>query len=105
MVHWVQPSGTTIRSEESSLLNLVVALTPGCQVVATTLIALADLLTLLRLTIRIRTGRFWLDDVCQCALNVSPTSLILFNRGHYRVHLLYPTARQCVDQDRLFTEP
>ncbi|KAF8916820.1 hypothetical protein CPB85DRAFT_253622 [Mucidula mucida] len=45
MVHWVQPSGTTIR------------------IVATTLIALADLLTLLRLTIRIRTGRFWLDDV------------------------------------------
>ncbi|KAJ7838179.1 hypothetical protein B0H14DRAFT_2588739 [Mycena olivaceomarginata] len=56
MVTWIQPSNTTIR------------------VVTTTLLGIAIIATFLRLALRIRRSRFWLDDI-----SPSPEAIVALN--------------------------
>jgi hypothetical protein len=82
MVVWVQPTNTTKR------------------IVTTTLLGIAMLTTLFRLRIRIRTRRFWLDDVCEYALSLlSMHQTIWFCRGHCCSHFLNHVARLHVAED------
>jgi hypothetical protein len=87
MVGWVQPSNATKR------------------IVAVTLVATAILSTLVRLSIRIRTHNFWLDDACESDF---PSSSFVPNntvfRGDFRCCLLTHDDCRNVAKERSFSK-